>query len=36
MKFELHHVTFLKNNGALYDIDSIRVVTPKQHTALHK
>lgn len=36
VKFELHHVTFLKNNGALYDIDNIRVVTPKQHTALHK
>ncbi|UZE00845.1 S-type pyocin domain-containing protein [Pseudomonas mediterranea] len=36
VKFELHHVIFLKNNGALYDIDNIRVVTPKQHTALHK
>lgn len=36
VKFELHHVIFLKNNGALYDIDNIRVVTPKEHTALHK
>lgn len=35
-KFEIHHVIFLKNNGELYDIDNLRVVTPKEHAALHK
>lgn len=35
-KYELHHVIFLKNDGALYDIDNLRVVTPKEHDTLHK
>ncbi len=35
-KFELHHVTFLRYGGGLYDIDNLRVVTPKEHNALHK
>ncbi|HCB1572257.1 TPA: S-type pyocin domain-containing protein [Klebsiella quasipneumoniae] len=35
VKFELHHVVFLKNNGELYGIDNLRVVTPKEHDALH-
>lgn len=35
-KYELHHVIFLKDDGALYDIDNLRVVTPKEHDALHK
>ncbi|WP_256350281.1 S-type pyocin domain-containing protein [Pseudomonas sp. P7759] len=35
-KYELHHVIFLKNDGELYDIDNLRVVTPKEHDALHK
>ncbi len=35
MKFELHHVVFLKDDGEIYDIDNIRVVTPKEHGELH-
>lgn len=35
-KYELHHVIFLKDDGALYDMDNLRVVTPREHDALHK
>ncbi|KPY17035.1 MULTISPECIES: S-type pyocin domain-containing protein [Pseudomonas syringae group] len=35
VKFEIHHVVFLKNNGEIYGIDNLRVVTPKEHDALH-
>lgn len=36
VKFELHHVVFLRNNGELYNVDNLQVVTPKEHDALHK
>ena len=35
MKFEIHHVVFLKDDGGVYDIDNLRIVTPKEHGALH-
>ncbi|MGP5450713.1 S-type pyocin domain-containing protein [Pseudomonas helleri] len=36
MKFEIHHVVFLKNDGGVFDVDNMRVVTPKEHVELHK
>ncbi|WP_197473384.1 S-type pyocin domain-containing protein, partial [Erwinia sp. ErVv1] len=36
IRFELHHVKFIKDNGAIYDIDNIRVMTPKRHIEIHK
>ena len=36
VKYELHHVVYLRNDGELYGIDNLRVVTPKQHGAIHK
>ncbi|MGE4801078.1 S-type pyocin domain-containing protein [Yersinia hibernica] len=34
-KFELHHVKPLSKNGAVYDIENIRVMTPKRHLSIH-
>jgi hypothetical protein len=36
IKFELHHIDLVSEGGAVYDIDNIRVVTPKRHSDLHK
>ncbi|WP_372241900.1 S-type pyocin domain-containing protein [Pseudomonas sp. C2B4] len=36
VKFELHHVNHISKGGEIYDVDNIRVVTPKQHSELHK
>ena len=36
VKFELHHINHISKGGAVYDVDNIRVVTPKQHSVLHK
>lgn len=35
VKFELHHATYVSKGGAVFDIDNIRVVTPKQHSSIH-
>ncbi|EDT9549274.1 hypothetical protein IUU27_004577 [Salmonella enterica] len=35
-RFELHHITRVIDGGAVYDIDNIRVVTPKHHIDIHK
>lgn len=34
--FELHHVDHIANGGALYDVDNLRVNTPKNHVDLHR
>ncbi|MEE1921657.1 S-type pyocin domain-containing protein [Pseudomonas sp. 148P] len=34
--FELHHVHQIAKGGAVYDIDNIVVMTPKQHAEAHK
>ncbi|EKN6148832.1 colicin transporter [Yersinia enterocolitica] len=34
-KFELHHVISIKDNGAIYDVDNLRVITPKRHIEIH-
>nr|WP_241391695.1 HNH endonuclease signature motif containing protein [Yersinia frederiksenii]ULG19816.1 HNH nuclease [Yersinia frederiksenii] len=35
-RFELHHVKPIKDTGAVYDVDNIRVTTPKRHIDIHK
>lgn len=35
-RFELHHVKQIKDNGAVYNVDNIRVMTPKRHIEIHK
>ncbi|CAI1607191.1 S-type pyocin domain-containing protein [Serratia ficaria] len=35
-RFELHHVQRIKDDGAVYDVDNIRVTTPKRHIEIHK
>jgi hypothetical protein len=35
-RFELHHIISIENNGAAYDIDNIRVTTPKLHIKIHR
>ncbi|MCF4996983.1 S-type Pyocin [Pseudomonas syringae] len=34
--FELHHVEPIANNGAVYDVDNLRVNTPKNHIENHR
>ena len=34
--FELHHVVHIANGGALYDVDNLRVNTPKNHIDNHR
>ena len=34
-KFELHHIKFIRDDGAVYDIENIRVMTPKRHVNIH-
>ncbi|ELF6841729.1 S-type pyocin domain-containing protein [Salmonella enterica] len=35
-RFELHHVIRVIDGGPVYDIDNLRVVTPKQHIEIHR
>ncbi|MPQ83562.1 pyocin [Pseudomonas sp. MAFF 730085] len=34
--FELHHVEHIANRGAVYDVDNLRVNTPKNHIDMHR
>ncbi|WP_313653473.1 colicin-like bacteriocin tRNase domain-containing protein [Pantoea sp.] len=36
IKYELHHVKPIKDKGAVYDVDNIRIVTPKRHIEIHE
>lgn len=36
VKYELHHVKPIKDNGGVYDVDNIRVTTPKLHIEIHR
>lgn len=36
VKYELHHIEQIKNNGSVYYIDNLRVTTPKRHIEIHK
>ncbi|SDK88964.1 S-type Pyocin [Pseudomonas indica] len=33
--FELHHVEPIAQGGAVYDMDNLRIITPKRHIELH-
>ncbi|MNF37030.1 Pyocin-S1 [compost metagenome] len=35
-KIELHHDKLVSQNGEVYDIDNIRLMTPKRHITTHK
>ncbi|MBC5832428.1 T6SS effector antibacterial DNase [Vibrio metschnikovii] len=35
-KFEIHHVNEIQHGGAVYDIDNLRLVTPRNHKKIHK
>ncbi|HGN0869441.1 TPA: HNH endonuclease [Providencia alcalifaciens] len=34
--FELHHETPISEGGGVYDMDNIRVTTPKRHIDIHR
>jgi hypothetical protein len=34
--FELHHVEEIQHGGKVYDVDNIRITTPKNHIDIHK
>ncbi len=34
--FELHHVEEIQHGGKVYDVDNIRVTTPRNHIDIHK
>ncbi|WP_241652279.1 HNH endonuclease signature motif containing protein [Yersinia sp. 2105 StPb PI] len=34
-KFELHHIKFIRDDGAVYDIENLRIMTPKRHIDVH-
>ncbi|NYH07062.1 S-type pyocin domain-containing protein [Pseudomonas moraviensis] len=36
VKFELHHMKYISKGGEVYDIENIRITTPKQHSEIHK
>lgn len=33
--FEIHHIEFISNGGAVYDVDNLVIMTPKNHINLH-
>ncbi|MDW6004437.1 S-type pyocin domain-containing protein [Vibrio mangrovi] len=35
MRFEIHHIEEIQHGGAVYDVDNMRVVTPKNHKRIH-
>lgn len=34
--FEIHHINRIADDGAVYDIDNLRINTPKNHISQHK
>ncbi|WP_347340328.1 hypothetical protein [Pseudomonas sp. TH06] len=36
MNLKLHHTKYISKSGKVYDIENIRVTTPKQHSEIHK
>ncbi|MEA9393616.1 HNH endonuclease, partial [Acerihabitans sp. TG2] len=34
-KFELHHISLVSKGGEVYNIDNIRILTPKRHIETH-
>lgn len=36
IKLEIHHETFISNGGSVYDVDNLRIMTPKRHIEVHQ
>lgn len=36
IKYEIHHETRIVDGGEVYDIDNMRIVTPKRHIDIHR
>lgn len=34
-KYEIHHIEHISNGGKVYDMDNLRIMTPKQHIRTH-
>jgi hypothetical protein len=34
-KYQIHHIDEVANGGAVYDIDNLRIVTPREHIRIH-
>jgi len=34
-KYEIHHIEFISEGGDVYDMDNLRLMTPKSHISLH-
>jgi hypothetical protein len=34
--YEIHHIEWISKGGAVYDIDNLRVTTPKNHIESHR
>nr|WP_225922844.1 S-type pyocin domain-containing protein [Pseudomonas hamedanensis] len=35
-RYEIHHIENIQHGGAVYDIENLRVATPKRHVQIHK
>lgn len=35
-RYEIHHIERIQHGGAVFDIDNLRVMTPKRHVEIHK
>ncbi|PKA72950.1 S-type pyocin [Pseudomonas baetica] len=35
-RYEIHHIENIQHGGAVYDIENLRVATPKRHVEIHK
>ena len=35
-RYEIHHIESIQHGGAVYDIENLRVATPKRHVEIHK
>ncbi|MNZ38381.1 Pyocin-S2 [compost metagenome] len=36
IKYEIHHVKRIADGGGVYDVDNLRIVSPKSHVEIHK
>jgi hypothetical protein len=36
MRFEIHHIVYIKNGGEVYNVDNLAVMTPKRHVETHR
>jgi hypothetical protein len=34
-RYEIHHIEEIQHGGAVYDVDNMRIVTPKNHKRIH-